>query len=93
LKRLDGKTDLTAVIHGENFHANRIALLEEIMHVVHIDIGNLRDVNEPCLSFREFDESAKIRDPCNDAFYYTANFNGQNTSSLQYKTGGVTPDD
>ena len=61
------------------------------MHIIHIDIGNLRDVNEPRLSLGELDKSAEIGDARYDALYYTANFDGQNNSSLQLQSDGVAP--
>ena len=53
------------------------------MHIAHIDVGNLRNMDQACLSLGEFDKSTKVRDACYDALYYAANFNGQNKSSLQ----------
>jgi len=53
------------------------------MHIAHVDVGNLRDVDQPRLPFREFDKSTKIRDARDNTLYYAADFNGQNKSSLQ----------
>ena len=53
------------------------------MHIANIDVGNLRNMDQACLSLGEFDKSTKIRDARDNTLYYAADFNGQNKSSLQ----------
>ncbi len=81
LEALDGKSNFSSFINRQHLHLDLLPDLKKIIDIIHVDIRDLGDVNESHLVTLELNESAELRDTCDNALYNGTNFNGQNDIS------------
>ena len=63
---LDGEPDLS-IVDGKNFDSDYVVVLQIVVHVVYIRIGNFGNVDKTCSAFTDINERPKLRDTCDAA--------------------------
>ena len=72
---LHGKIDLPLFVDGKHLYLHHLPDLEIVVYILDEGICNFRNMNQPALSAGKRNKCAKIHNPCDFSFQYTANFN------------------
>ena len=67
---LDGQVDLPVVPYAYDLDLHRLSILDIVVNVVHKGIGDLRDVYQSALAFRQGHKCAELCDARDLAFDY-----------------------
>ena len=65
---LDGQVDPPVVIDPNDLDLDLLPLLEMILYIVDVGVGDLGDVNQPRFPLRQGHKGAKLCDPCDLSF-------------------------
>ena len=69
----DGEVDAAVLVDADDLDLDLLPFLQMILHVVDVGVGDLRDVHQTRLAFRQGDERAELCDACDLSFQNRTN--------------------